>query len=87
WTSTLRIELTLGGGFVKYLPEGVSGNRYSTTCADACSVAQLMNQLGIPEETARMAILNGNLLQEHSYPTAILSEGDELSIVPPIQAG
>jgi len=64
---------------------GKDGNRYSfnmeieegTTCAD------LLKILHIPQDLPKVILING-MVKEEKY---LLQEGDEVSILPPIEGG
>lgn len=79
----MKIEVRLFSFLCQLL--GKEGNRCSfememekgTTCAD------LLNVLRIPSELPKVILING-MAKEESYP---LQEGDEVSILPPIEGG
>ena len=72
---------------MQYLPDGTQGTTMPLNCVDGVSVEHVLRDIGIPAEKPVLAILNGDLIQADDYPQARLSDGDMLSVVPPIQAG
>jgi len=79
----MKIEVRLFSFLCKLL--GKEGNRYSfdmdikegTTCADLLSI------LNIPQKLPKVILING-MVKDEKYP---LQEGDEVSILPPVEGG
>lgn len=51
------------------------------------TLTSLLNELGIPEEQRLLVILNGSVIAADFYESTQLSDTDDLSLMPPIQAG
>ncbi len=83
----MHISVTLGGALIQFRPEGTTGNRFTYTNNSMGTVSALLDDLGVPDEQRLMTILNGNVVQPDSYSQTTLSDGDELSLMPPIAAG
>lgn len=79
----MKIEVRLFSFLCQLL--GKEGNRYSchmeigegTTCADLLSV------LHVPQDLPKVILVNG-MVKEEKY---LLQEGDEVSILPPVEGG
>ena len=99
----MRIDLTLGGALLKYLPDGdLSGgpsgsesasqgtrksNRTQIEIEDGSSIADALRVLGVPTDTRMMVICNGDVITPGEFATTPLISGSKLSVIPPIQAG
>lgn len=84
---SLHIEITLGGALIKYLPQGEIGNSFTLSTDTPLSLEQLLAQLGIGADQRLLTILNGQVIQPSVFGTTLMSNGDALSLMPPIVAG
>lgn len=82
-----EVQVTLGGALVRLRPESVSGNRFAMKVEAPGTLLQCLQQLGTSDDTRLLVILNGQVIQSQDYAKTDLSESDELSLMPPIQAG
>ncbi|MFK7997204.1 MAG: MoaD/ThiS family protein [Granulosicoccus sp.] len=83
----MRIEITLGGALIEYLPQNKSGNRFTFSNDSSLSVADLLSTMGVKTDQRLLTILNGQIIQPEAYKTTLLNDGDGLSLMPPIVAG
>jgi sulfur carrier protein ThiS len=79
----MTVELALFAYLSQYQPDG-EGGRHARPLdlADGTTVADLIAQLGLPDEP-RVVFLNGR----HAGDEQVLSDGDRLAIFPPVAGG
>lgn len=85
--STVSLKVKFGGPLVRFKPENAVGNTAIMDSVSELSLSKLLESLGIPHEQRLLAILNGAVVPAEAYQETLLSEGDDLSLMPPIQAG
>jgi sulfur-carrier protein len=78
-TVTVKLFATLQ----KFLPAGTKGRQAAIEIGEGTTVADLLRQLAIPHTSAHAIMVNG----EHREPDATLSEGDSVTIFPPVAGG
>jgi len=83
----VRIDITLGGALIQFLPPDESGNQFTYTHESSVSLSELLGTLGIGRERRLLTILNGNVIHPDAFGEIILNDGDALSLMPPIVAG
>jgi len=77
----MDITLKLYTVLREYLPEDLKDNTLSIP--DNSKVVDVINLLKIPDELPKIILINGT----QKNPEAEISDGDELSIFPPISGG
>ena len=77
----MNITLKLYTVLREYLPEDIKGNTLSIT--DNSKVVDVINMLKIPDDLPKIILING----AQKKPESELSDGDELSMFPPISGG
>ena len=80
----MQIEVKLFANLRKLLPPGSSGSKARITLEEGATLAVLIQQLNIPLEMAQMVLVNGEQTREFDHP---LTEGDTVSIFPPVAGG
>lgn len=80
-------EITFGGGLTRFLPVGHRGNLWSREGSPGATLSELLEDIGIGADVPLLIILNGTVVTHENYPTTHLTEGDQLALMPPIQAG
>jgi len=86
-TTGTTISVKLGGAMVKYAPQGQPGNTHNIDLTESKSVQSILEKLKVPAEQPLMVILNDTMVARTDYANTLLSEGDTLALMPPIQAG
>lgn len=81
-TSTVTVRCRLVGELRQYLQSDSRGEG-SVQLQSPATVAGLLEQLGLPERHLLIAGLNGEKVPH----TATLNDGDELTIVAPMEGG
>lgn len=83
----MHIDVTFGGALTRHIPEGARGNRQSMKIVDGVTLLNFLSQIGISEDERLLVILNGKVIPKTDYTSTVLTESDNLSLMPPIQAG
>ncbi len=83
----MQITLRTGGRLRHFLPQGSSGSKATLDLTGQASVADVMARLGLPLEDSYLVTLNGELVPPAARAGAMLSEGDDLGLFPPLKSG
>ena len=84
---TVNIKITLGGAFLKLLPESEKGNSFHLTLEHPAKIQDVLNSLGVSENQRLLCILNNTVVNRKHHQSTELNDGDALSLMPPITAG
>jgi len=79
----VKVEVHLTATLRAYLPTGTRGDRVVMDVPVGTTVDQVVHSLGIPSELERLTVVNGH----DAAPDQPLSEGDVLSLFPPLAGG
>jgi len=79
----MRVRVKLHGTLRKYLPAGSSENFVEVDLPNGATVGEAVSRLAIPPAHAKMMV-SGN---EQLEPTAVLRDGQELNLFPPLAGG
>lgn len=79
----MTITLKLFASLQKYMPEDATGRQATLEVAESSSTGAVLDSLGVPQANAHLILLNGT----QSDWEASLSEGDTLSVFPPVAGG
>ena len=79
----MKVEVHLTATLRAYLPAGTSGDNLVLDVPDGATVDQVVHFLRIPPELERLTVVNGR----DAVPDQRLSEGDVLSLFPPLAGG
>jgi molybdopterin converting factor small subunit len=80
----MQIDVKLFANLRKHLPPGSSGSKASISLDEGATIHALIQRLNIPLELAQMVLVNGEQTREFDHP---LSDGDTVSIFPPVAGG
>ena len=83
----MKITVKTGGLLYEYLPPERIANRAELEVAEAATPAQVMQDLGFPQDATYLVIVNGELVPTEKRTVLQLAEGDQLSINPPLKGG
>ncbi|MEE9319058.1 MAG: sulfur carrier protein ThiS [Granulosicoccus sp.] len=83
----MRIELITGGALVRFLPKNTDGNRSLLEIDNDITIQAFLSSIGLTDEQSFMLILNSTMMPAAEWTTTHLAEGDQLSLVTPVQAG
>jgi hypothetical protein len=78
----MRVTVKLHGSLRKYLPAGATSPAV-LDFSDRVTVADVVSRLGIPANHSRIAVVGEQQLE----PTAVLCDGQELNLFPPLVGG
>lgn len=79
----MKVEVHLTATLRAYLPAGTAGDNVVLDVPDGATVDQVIHSLRIPRELERLTVVNGR----DAVPDQPLSEGDVLSVFPPLSGG
>jgi molybdopterin converting factor small subunit len=79
----VKVEVHLTATLRAYLPPGTRGDRVVMDVPAGTTVDQVVHSLRIPSELERLTVVNGH----DAAPDQPLSEGDVLSLFPPLAGG
>jgi len=86
-SQAVEVRVKLGGAMVQYAPADQPGSQHLMTLNQQTTVQDLLDKLHVPVEQPLMIILNDTMIARPEYATTVLSNGDALALMPPIQAG
>jgi sulfur carrier protein ThiS len=79
----MKIQVALFATLSKYLPAGSLNRRAVIEVKDGGTVRDVLNQLGVPPELPNILLVEGR----QSPETTVLTEGQTLSVFPPLAGG
>jgi len=79
----VKVEVHLTATLRAYLPSGASRDHVLLDFPPGTTVAQVIDSLRIPADLERLTVVNGR----DAAPDQALSEGDVLSLFPPLAGG
>ena len=80
----MDIEVKLFSILAEYLPPGADGRRVWLTVPEGTTVAEILDQLGIPRKLTKLIVVDGII---HQQPDRVLRPGNVLSLFPAIAGG
>jgi len=83
----MRISFKTAGILVKYLPPGSKDRTAVLEVEPGATPLDVAAQLGMPSDGSYLVIHNGSSVPKAGRATLALSEGDSLSIMPPLKGG
>lgn len=81
----IEVEVKIFATLRKYVPGLDIGEPLKLSLTDSTTLAQLVEQLGIPKEEIKIVVVN-NLALSTDYDY-VLVNGDRLAIFPPVGGG
>lgn len=82
----MKIQVRTAGLLGRHLPPGSEANRARLDLPEGLTVAEAMTWLGLPEGSY-LVTLNGKALTAARRGEAVLKEGDDLALMPPLKGG
>lgn len=79
----MLITIKLFAGLQKFLPPDRRGSSASLETTPGVTVADVIAQLGLPVEQAKLKLVNST----HAQLDDVLHDGDTLAIFPPVGGG
>jgi len=81
--NNMEIDVHLHVSLTKFLPEGAREKSVSVKLPNPANVIDIVHQLNIPERYVKLVFVNG----VRSNKKAALSDGDRVSLFPPVGGG
>lgn len=81
----MDVTLKMSGLIARKVPRSAEG--IAITLLDGMTVSGLMARLGLNGNEPYLVIVNDSTVSKDSYGTFILSDGDRITIVPPLRGG
>lgn len=79
----MTVEVHLFATLGAYLPEGSEGDSVVVAMPDGATVADVVRSLRIPPDQPSITVVNGH----DAEPEHVLTDGDVLSMFPPLAGG
>ena len=79
----MEVTLNLFATLLQYMPHKATGSPCTIEVDEGTRVRDLLKELKIPPEKAKLVFLNG----VHSKGDEILNEGDRVGVFPPVGGG
>jgi molybdopterin converting factor small subunit len=79
----MRVTIVCFGAMRDYLPAGSSENRGEVELPAGATIAELIRAIDAPEALVHSVLLDG----AHAEPARMLSEGVEVTLMPPFSGG
>ena len=83
----MQINIEFYASLMQYLPPGKSRHRREVRVDDGLRVSGLVEQFHIPEKMAHIVLVNGRFVDADKREQHELTEGDVVSIWPPVAGG
>lgn len=81
----MQLVLKMSGLAARRVPGSAKGTRLDVP--DGTTVSGLMEQIGLPASERFLVIVNDSTVARDKRQTLVLSDGDRVSIVPPLKGG
>jgi molybdopterin synthase sulfur carrier subunit len=79
----MKIEVNLYATLSRYIPDGSKGPTHTVDVKEGTTVSELLQQLGVPAESAKLIFLDGL----HTDGDTVLKDGNRLGVFPPVGGG
>jgi len=81
----MEVTLKMSGLAARYVPGSAQGTKI--TLLEGTKISGLMARLGLPGDETYLVIVNDSTVARDRHGTFVLSDGDRVSIVPPLKGG
>jgi sulfur carrier protein ThiS len=83
----MKITVKTAGTLGRVLPAGSGRNAADLEVSDGTTPADIIRQLGMPEDGSYLVVLNGAAVPKAERTTCRLADNDDLAIMPPLKGG
>ena len=85
--ATQSVALTIGSAILSKVNSEFSLSTQTLSLATITTVADVLKHIGLAEDTVLLIVLNDTMVPRTTIQTQQLTNGDKLSLMPPIHAG
>ena len=82
-----KVTVKLFASLSEHLPAGAKDNAAQINLADGATIGSTLASLSVPEELCHLVLLNGIFVPPGQRKTAAITEGDVVSVWPPVAGG
>lgn len=82
-----KATVKLFGTLSRYLPAGTKENAVQFCLTEGTTISSALEELKVPEKLCHLVLLNGVFVPPSRRKTDAISEGDVLSVWPPVSGG
>lgn len=86
-SATHSVALSIGSALLSKVDAQYSASTQTLSLANITTVADVLDHIGLAQETVLLIILNDTMVPRTNVQTQPLTNGDSLSLMPPIHAG
>jgi sulfur-carrier protein len=79
----MKVQVQLFASLRKYAPDESASGPFDMTLQEDATVAEVLDRLGVPEETVKLVFVNG----VHAGGETRLGHGDRMGVFPPVAGG
>ena len=83
----MEITVKLYASLSQYLPEDADKHAAKISISSSETALSVLSKFNVPEESAHLILLNGIYMNVEERQQCKLSEGDTLSVWPPVAGG
>ena len=81
----MEVTLKMSGLIARYVPGSADGTKMNLL--EGTTISGLMARLGLSGDETYLVIVNDSTVSKDRHKTHVLSDGDRISIVPPLRGG
>lgn len=86
-SATHGVALTIGSALLSKVNADFSQSSQTLALTDIDTVADVLDHIGLSQDTVLLIVLNDTMVPRTSVQSQSLTNGDSLSLMPPIHAG
>lgn len=83
----MNVTLKLYASLADYLPATARHNQVEVELPDGATVGGVIERYQLPPKLTHLVLVNGVFVSPDARPTALLHDGDQLAVWPPIAGG
>ena len=83
----MKITVKLHASLMDRLPPGTQGHAVVIDVGEGASVADVLVRFALSPAVAKLVLVNGHYVAPESRANALLAEGDQVAIWPPVAGG
>jgi sulfur carrier protein ThiS len=83
----MKITVKLHASLMDRLPPGTQGHAVVVDVGEGVSVADVLLRFALSPAVAKLVLVNGHYVAPEARANALLAEGDQVAIWPPVAGG